>query len=355
MDISNTKDLNNKFIFWRHDDKPSLLMLVGLPGSGKSTIADKIYAEDEDGKIRKPIVHSTDDVRLELFGDMNCQDNKDLVYKTIVKRIKDDLKDGKNVIYDATNTSKKIRNAFLNELKKIPVYKQCICVMTPYDVCLSFAKERDGIDVPEEKIKKIYMNWMPPSVSEGFDAIIPVYNYGNGEKRAEYTLEALFAKMDPFEQENKHHDYTLGKHCREAAKYIMDTYPNDKDVIIAALLHDNGKLFTKTTLNAKGVDDGDCHYYQHHSVGAYDSMFYTEMMHMNYEDRLSIANMIYYHMYPFTNWKQSEKAMKRDVRMMSDDMYKNIMKLHEADRAAHGNKKQEIQKEEELGDFEIER
>lgn len=354
MDISNTKDLNNKFIFWRHDEKPSLIMMVGLPASGKSTIAEKIYAEDADGKIRKPIIHSTDQVRLELFGDINCQDNKELVYKTITKRIKDDLREGKNVIYDATNVNKKVRNAFLNELKKIPVYKQCMCVMTPYDICLSFAKERNDVVVPEEKIKKIFMNWMPPSISEGFDTIIPVYNYGSVEKRAEFTLESLLSQMDPFDQGNKHHDYTLGKHCREAAKYIIEKYPNDKDIIIAAILHDNGKLHTKTELNAKGINDGDCHYYQHHAVGAYNSMFYTEMMHMNYEDRLSVANMIYYHMHPYVNWRQSEKALKKDTRIMGDDMYKKIMKLHEADRFAHGQK-QEIKQEEELGGLEIER
>ena len=44
---------------------------------------------------------------------------------------------------------------------------------------------------------------------------------------------------------------------------------------MAALLHDQGKIMTKSRINSKGEDDGNCHYYQHHCVGAYNSIFYT--------------------------------------------------------------------------------
>ena len=40
-------------------------------------------------------------------------------------------------------------------------------------------------------------------------------------------------------------------------------------------------------------------------------------------------------MRPYTAWKQSEKALRRDREMIGERMYKDIMMLHEADNAAH--------------------
>lgn len=351
MDISNTKDLNNKFIFWRHDEKPNMFMLVGLAGSGKSTVATKIYSEDRYGNIKRPIVHSTDDVRKDLFGSETEQKNKEEVYKELVKRVKDDLKNNNDVIFDATNLSKKKRHAFLNELKKIPCYKQCICVMTPYEACLEFNRSRSR-QVPESKIKKMYLDWQPPALCEGFDTILPVYNYGSLEKRGKYTLENLFKELDPFVQHNEHHNFTVGKHCREAAKYVINTYPNDRNLKVAAILHDNGKIFTQSETNGKGEKDGQYHFYNHHNVGAYNSMFYTEYMQMNYEDRIEIANLIYYHMHPALSWEQSQKALKKDVRLCGEDFYQKVMKLRAADIHSRGNKEKTI---EQNGGYKLER
>ena len=76
------------------DKKPILSMLVGLPGSGKSTYS----------KTQKDfVIHSSDALREELYGDENCQDNNTDLFAILHSRIKTDLIDGKNVIYDATN------------------------------------------------------------------------------------------------------------------------------------------------------------------------------------------------------------------------------------------------------------
>lgn len=210
-----------------------------------------------------------------------------------------------------------------------------------YDFILGKHKENDekrSRVVGESVVRKMYMNWCPPDYNEGFDDIVLAYHYPSDGIRNKFTLENFFGgeiNADNISQDNKHHTYTIGQHCRAAADYIKEHYPNDEVLYNAGLLHDIGKVFTKSELNSKGEKDGDCHYYQHHCVGAYDSMFYTDVMELPLEQRIKIANLIYYHMKPFTSWKQSEKAKNRDVALIGCDMYQSVLHLHEADLAAH--------------------
>ena len=105
---------------------PELVMLVGLPGSGKSYYADSVYDTYN--------IHSSDRIREELFG-FRDQDHNNEVFAELHKRVKQDLKDGKNVVYDATNINKKKRIAFLQELKDIPCKKVCAVMAVPYELC----------------------------------------------------------------------------------------------------------------------------------------------------------------------------------------------------------------------------
>ena len=47
---------------------PLMIMLAGLPGSGKSTVAESIHTSGDNEKY-KPVIHSSDGLRKELFGD----------------------------------------------------------------------------------------------------------------------------------------------------------------------------------------------------------------------------------------------------------------------------------------------
>ena len=314
--------------------KPILFMMIGLPGSGKSTLANDLYIEEADKTTTKPVVHSSDQLRLELFGNEDVQDRNQELFVTLHKRIKQDLLDRKDVVYDATNIDKKQRISFLAELKKIPCYRVCISVMTPYYQCVLWNKKRDR-RVPDKVIKKMYKKWAPPEYREGFDDIQFSYNYGSINKNERYNLVSFFEKIDDMDQGNSHHALTLGNHCREAANYIMEKYPRETMLYFAALLHDCGKPFTKSIANAKGEVDGECHYYQHHCVGAYDSLFFTDQMRFQTEQKVYISNLIYYHMHPYNAWKQSEKAKARDRVLLGEKLYKDIWKLHTADERAH--------------------
>ena len=53
------------------------------------------------------------------------------------------------------------------------------------------------------------------------------------------------------------------------------------------------------------------------------------------KDIIYVSNLIYYHMHPYMSWKQSEKAKERDRKLLGDEMFNDVLRLHEADVAAH--------------------
>ena len=320
-------------------NKPSFIMMVGLPGSGKSTYAKTLTL---DGKPY--IIHSSDKLREELYGDAAIQGDNNKLFAELHKRIKEDLRRGENVVYDATNIKKKNRIAFLRELEDIPCHKDCIVMATEYKACVYNNEHRER-KVPPEVIRRMFLNYQPPHESEGFREIIYVFTYLTSDNRLvetppndDYTLSKFFKIANNFNQENSHHTFSLGKHCAETGKYIQNKRTNDFWLLMAALLHDVGKLDTKTKFNSRGVEDGEYHYYNHNCAGSYSSMFYFNNIETVWNKPCpmsDVTNYIYYHMHPYLAWKQSERAKERDRKLLGDKMFNDIMLLHEADLAAH--------------------
>lgn len=76
--------------------KPTLHLLMGLPGSGKTTLAKHIQ------KITGAIRLSSDDFRLLLFPDPTfSQTEHDNLYKILDHNVEHLLEGGRDVIYDA--------------------------------------------------------------------------------------------------------------------------------------------------------------------------------------------------------------------------------------------------------------
>lgn len=321
-------------------NKPYMIMMMGISGSGKSTLAKHISVKDGqiivDDSINtsgSPVIHSSDDLREELYGDVNNQSNNNELFIELHRRIKNDLRSGKDVIYDATNINKKQRMSFINELSNIACKKVCVAVMTPYENCLRNNEKRER-KVPERVIRRMLFNWQPPHFHEGFDSIYFSF-LRDGAEQKHYLLIDLFKTMKDFDQENEHHKYTLGEHCSMAYNYCINTSPEDTNLQFAAALHDIGKLETKVRVNRNGINDGNCHYYQHHCVGAYLASFYLAECNVRIDELVDILNLIYFHMHPYTAWKQSEKARERDKKLIGEEMYNEIMILHDADISAH--------------------
>lgn len=301
---------------------PKLFVLCGLPASGKSTYAKKL------AEVHNANIHSSDEIREELSGDVNNQNINELVFKTLHNRIKEDLKNGKSCIYDATNINYKRRMGFLNELNKIPCEKICYLVATPYEECLKNNANRDR-KVPEEVIERMYRNIDVPYYYEGWDRVEAIYL--NEDYLQYYGLPSDFCIGTlNFNQDNSHHTSTLGEHCARVYNGVID---KGMRVRFAGLLHDCGKPFTKTFTNSKGETTEQAHYYSHERVGSYNALFYDME---SWVDRKEVAILIRWHMQPYF-WERgnNEKLHNKYHKLWGNGLHRDIMLLHEADVKAH--------------------
>lgn len=302
-------------------------MLVGLPGSGKSHEAQRL-AEKYDANI-----HSSDAIRAELLGDVNAQDANGVVFTTLHNRVKDDLRNGKNCIYDATNISYKRRMAFLNELKNIPCEKICVLMATPYEKCLENNASRDR-SVPEYVIERMYRQFDVPWYYEGWDEIL--VEYFDDSKDSFGWIARWVDSVNDYAQDNTHHTLTLGEHCWRACEGLDVSSYGYRGVNITALryatmIHDCGKPFCKTFVNGKGETTDQAHYYAHEHTGSYDSLFYLAPC-----NNLLIAVLIRWHMQPYF-WEKdnNEKSHDKYKSLWGEKLYNDIMQLHSADKNAH--------------------
>lgn len=230
---------------------PMFYMMVGLPGSGKSFTAES---------IPNAVVHSSDAIRAEVLGDENDQTQQDLVFQTLHKRVLQDLVDGKDVVYDATNINYKRRIGFLDRVRalhKHDLRTVCLFMATPYEVCLERNNNRER-SVPESVIQKMYFKFDVPMMAEGWDEIRIV-----GDEDRHDQIDTLMLRLSKLEHDNPHHEYTVGQHSMTAWQYLISHYKGaDAALLRATLLHDIGKEKTKVFHDIKGNPTEIAHFYR---------------------------------------------------------------------------------------------
>lgn len=303
-------------------NRPIFIMMCGLVASGKSTKAQGLAKE------YNATIFSSDGLREEMFGDVNDQEHNQELFVELYKRIKGCLKGGGNAIMDATNVNYKKRMAFLQELKNIPCEKICVLVATPYEECLKRNANRER-QVPEEVIKRMYFSFNIPYWYEGWNDIQIV-----GQQCDHYNVDKVVHALVRYDQGNSYHTLTLGNHLWEAYDYYCRHYlDEDKDTTtsIATVLHDIGKPACRSEINSRGVNDGNVHYYNHQYTSAYDSLFVNSTF-----DQLEVSIRIMWHMQPYF-WEKdnNEKQHNKYRKLWGEELYSDIMKLHEADKMAH--------------------
>lgn len=171
---------------------PLCHLLIGLPGSGKSTFARKWVAANSGYRIV-----STDRIRTKLFGDAIIQGEWSRVEARVFWEIGVHLAAGYSVIYDATNAKLEWRLQFLQHFKTTQVYAgvrwMAWWIDTPLAMCHQRNQQRSR-QVPSGVIDAMATHLKIPSPHrrEGFVAVHKVPLTASGS----FDIPAVFRLID---------------------------------------------------------------------------------------------------------------------------------------------------------------
>lgn len=133
-------------------DEKQIIIMMGFPGSGKSTIAQNICKN-------KSFVY--------IAGD---------IYKTSTKMIKASLlhiSDNKSIVFDATNSSSKKRNEYIEFGKKYNYKIICIHISTPLEIAYKQNKLRNYEKYVPKIAYSVYSKYYEqPNEKEGFTLFV---------------------------------------------------------------------------------------------------------------------------------------------------------------------------------------
>ena len=288
-------------------NRPTLILLVGPPGVGKTTYAEKYISKHSN------TVHlSSDKIRKELWGDEATQgDNNEVFYRMQIRAV-DGLNFGYDVIYDATNMTRKDRARIITACPKFARIETHI-IWAPIEACI----ERDAArkrTVGKEVIDRMLKRFQAPYYDEGIDeiSIIRPENF-DWDSYYDCIIDAMKIPHD-----NPHHQLDIYNHCMEAFNYAVEKQ-FDWEIREAAYYHDCGKPYVKAFVNTKGEPSDTAHYYQHQCTGAWMACGLTFDIHTIW--------LISTHMAPFLN----EKYYKN----LSPYLKTMVDQLHECDIQAH--------------------
>ena len=154
------------------DKQKELILLIGLPASGKSTYISKLKGKfiiiSNDLYVEK-IAKKMKLTYTEAFNKIGRDDTLNNTRKEFDKAIKKNI----NIVIDNTNMNKKERSYFVNNVPKD--YKKIAIIFKISDSELKKRLDKRGKEtgktIPDEVIKNMKTKYEPPSRKEGFDEI----------------------------------------------------------------------------------------------------------------------------------------------------------------------------------------
>ncbi len=158
-------------------NRPELIVLVGVPASGKSTWTKHFTASS----TKQYNVVSSDAVIEQVAAERGItysQAFSDAIGFATAKtkqNLRQAFESGDNIIYDRTNVSKKSRRGLLDRAKQYGYRAIAVEFKTEDKVVEQRLKtrfEETGKGIPPEVMKDMYAKWEAPSREEGFDEII---------------------------------------------------------------------------------------------------------------------------------------------------------------------------------------
>jgi predicted kinase len=141
-----------------------IVLLVGLPGSGKSTYLKRMGVNGL----------SSDTIRGLLADDEADQTNNERVFQTVRYLLRQRIATGRPVTYiDATNLRPEERRPYLEIGQQYGCDVEAVFFDVPLEVCRARNAARDRV-VPEEAMIAMAGKLVAPTVEEGFVAVTVV-------------------------------------------------------------------------------------------------------------------------------------------------------------------------------------
>jgi predicted kinase len=141
-----------------------IVVLIGLPGCGKSTYLERIGA----------VGLSSDAVRKLLADDETDQTIHDRVFQTVRYLLRHRLELARPETYiDATNLTPAERAPYIGMGKSYGCDVDAVFFDVPLSVCQQRNAGRHRV-VPQEAMEKMAVKLVPPSVREGFTRVIVI-------------------------------------------------------------------------------------------------------------------------------------------------------------------------------------
>ena len=170
-------------------ERPRFIILVGLPGSGKTTWRKTKVAQGYKGVVINP-----DDIRKTVFGVYFDPKKEHDVWEYIYREVRRALLKGESICFDATNVRKKRRQALIRLGHEYDAYVEAIYFKVPSEVALKRNVKRTADKrVPLGIMIRMIKNFQPPELSEGFDRVKVIEKAMMGRKvesATEFTQES---------------------------------------------------------------------------------------------------------------------------------------------------------------------
>lgn len=156
---------------------PKCTILVGVPGSGKSTwVQNQEYIEDQYIASTDDIVHHV----ATMYGMTYNEGFKDLIKfadRVMWRELAISAEDGERIYIDRTNMSIAARKKFIDFLKPYGYTFDCVVFDRPEDdEEWERRLDRSGKTIPWEVINGMLASFQMPTEDEGFESITVIEN-----------------------------------------------------------------------------------------------------------------------------------------------------------------------------------
>jgi predicted kinase len=158
-----------------------LVLLVGIPGSGKTTLSKRLI---ERGFLRL----CADDIRQELWGDAGEQKDPEKVFGIFFQKLDEAFARGLDVVVDNTNINTKHRQPILQKAITAGYEDIQLWVLdTPLEICLERNRNRERA-VPDDIVANMYASVTGAGRPRSHEGKIIIVRAGPGKDEFKFFL-----------------------------------------------------------------------------------------------------------------------------------------------------------------------